>query len=104
MDEREQKRRERAYKIWEDEGRVDGLHEDHWKHAAKGRVRGERHRRCQIQIEEQPGQRRRRWLSAGWFANSWRFEYSTPLRLQIAHSAAWFLALRRGPEVLQREA
>lgn len=35
MDEREQKRRERAYKIWEDEGRVDGLHEDHWKRAGE---------------------------------------------------------------------
>lgn len=33
MDEPEQKRRERAYKIWEDEGRVHGLHEDHWKRA-----------------------------------------------------------------------
>ena len=33
MDDREQKHRERAYKIWEDEGRQDGVHEDHWKRA-----------------------------------------------------------------------
>lgn len=33
MDDREQKQRERAYKIWEDEGRVDGHHLDHWKRA-----------------------------------------------------------------------
>lgn len=33
MDDKEQIRRERAYKIWEDEGRVDGLHDDHWKRA-----------------------------------------------------------------------
>lgn len=33
MDDREQQRRERAYKIWEDEGRPDGAHEDHWKRA-----------------------------------------------------------------------
>ncbi len=29
----EQRQRERAYKIWEDEGRPDGAHEDHWKRA-----------------------------------------------------------------------
>lgn len=33
MDDREKQRRERAYKIWEDEGRQDGAHEDHWKRA-----------------------------------------------------------------------
>lgn len=33
MDDREQQRRERAYKIWEDEGRPDGAHEDHWERA-----------------------------------------------------------------------
>ncbi|MBB3447094.1 MULTISPECIES: DUF2934 domain-containing protein [unclassified Rhizobium] len=30
---REQQRRERAYKIWEDEGRPDGQHADHWRRA-----------------------------------------------------------------------
>lgn len=30
---REQQRRLRAYKIWEDEGRPEGLHEDHWRRA-----------------------------------------------------------------------
>ncbi|KQV82151.1 DUF2934 domain-containing protein [Rhizobium sp. Root1220] len=30
---REQDRRERAYKIWEDEGRPEGHHEDHWQRA-----------------------------------------------------------------------
>jgi len=29
----EQKVRERAYKIWEDEGRVEGAHDDHWTRA-----------------------------------------------------------------------
>lgn len=33
MDDKEQSLRERAYKIWEDEGRVDGSHDDHWKRA-----------------------------------------------------------------------
>ncbi|MGE7368961.1 DUF2934 domain-containing protein [Neorhizobium sp. NPDC001467] len=33
MDDREQQRRERAYKIWEDEGRPDGAHDDHWRRA-----------------------------------------------------------------------
>lgn len=33
MEDKEQKRRERAYKIWEDEGRVEGSHEDHWRRA-----------------------------------------------------------------------
>ncbi len=30
---RDQNRRERAYKIWEDEGRPEGRHEDHWRRA-----------------------------------------------------------------------
>jgi len=30
---REQQQRERAYKIWEDEGRPEGQHEDHWRRA-----------------------------------------------------------------------
>jgi len=30
---RDQERRERAYKIWEDEGRPDGQHDDHWQRA-----------------------------------------------------------------------
>ncbi len=33
MDDREQQRRERAYKIWEDEGRPEGAHDDHWHRA-----------------------------------------------------------------------
>lgn len=33
MDDRDQKVREYAYKIWEDEGRPDGNHEDHWRRA-----------------------------------------------------------------------
>lgn len=33
MDDREQQRRERAYKIWEDEGRPEGAHDDHWNRA-----------------------------------------------------------------------
>lgn len=33
MDNREQQRRERAYKLWEDEGRPEGAHEDHWQRA-----------------------------------------------------------------------
>lgn len=34
MNDKEQQRRERAYKIWEDEGRAEGSHEDHWQRAA----------------------------------------------------------------------
>jgi len=33
MDDREQQRRERAYKLWEDEGRPEGAHDDHWQRA-----------------------------------------------------------------------
>ncbi|WP_332303296.1 DUF2934 domain-containing protein [Rhizobium sp. GR12] len=33
MVDKEQQRRERAYKSWEDEGRVAGNHEDHWARA-----------------------------------------------------------------------
>jgi hypothetical protein len=33
MDDREQERRERAYKIWETEGRPEGRHLDHWLRA-----------------------------------------------------------------------
>ncbi|SFB59296.1 Protein of unknown function [Rhizobium sp. NFR07] len=33
MNESEQQRRERAYKIWEDEGRPEGAHEAHWRRA-----------------------------------------------------------------------
>lgn len=35
MNDQEQKQRERAYMIWEHEGRVDGLHEEHWKRAGE---------------------------------------------------------------------
>lgn len=35
MDDREQEQRERAYRIWEEEGRPEGLHEDHWKRAGE---------------------------------------------------------------------
>jgi hypothetical protein len=33
MNDREQRQRERAYGIWESEGRPEGRHEDHWKRA-----------------------------------------------------------------------
>jgi hypothetical protein len=33
MEDTEQRRRERAYKIWEEEGRPDGAHDDHWQRA-----------------------------------------------------------------------
>lgn len=33
MDNREQQQRERAYRIWEAEGRVEGAQEDHWRRA-----------------------------------------------------------------------
>jgi len=33
MVDKEQQQRERAYKIWEDEGRPDGFHDQHWKRA-----------------------------------------------------------------------
>jgi len=36
MDNKEQQQRERAYKIWEDEGRREGAHEDHWRRAEEG--------------------------------------------------------------------
>ena len=33
MDDNEDKRRERAYRIWEEEGRPEGRHADHWQRA-----------------------------------------------------------------------
>ena len=33
MDDKQQQRRERAYRIWEDEGRPEGAQDDHWKRA-----------------------------------------------------------------------
>jgi len=33
MQDREQQQRERAYKIWEDEGRIEGAQDDHWHRA-----------------------------------------------------------------------
>nr|WP_314093640.1 DUF2934 domain-containing protein [uncultured Shinella sp.] len=33
MKDTEQQRRQRAYKIWEDKGRPEGAHEDHWRRA-----------------------------------------------------------------------
>jgi hypothetical protein len=33
MEDNEQQRREQAYKIWEDEGRPEGAHENHWQRA-----------------------------------------------------------------------
>lgn len=33
MMDKDQERRERAYRIWEEEGRPDGKHEDHWQRA-----------------------------------------------------------------------
>jgi hypothetical protein len=33
MDEKEQKQRERAYRIWEDEGRPEGADLEHWQRA-----------------------------------------------------------------------
>ena len=30
---KDQDQRERAYKIWEEEGRPDGQHDDHWRRA-----------------------------------------------------------------------
>ena len=33
MDDREQRQRERAYQLWEAEGRQHGAHEDHWQRA-----------------------------------------------------------------------
>ena len=35
MDNREREQRERAYRIWEEEGRPEGLHEDHWRRAGE---------------------------------------------------------------------
>ncbi|MGE8106648.1 DUF2934 domain-containing protein [Allorhizobium sp. NPDC080224] len=32
----EQGQRERAYKIWEEEGRPSGKHEEHWAQASQG--------------------------------------------------------------------
>ncbi len=46
MDDNEQQRRERAYKIWEDEGRPEGAHEEHWRRA------GEQHELTEQESED----------------------------------------------------
>ncbi len=46
MEDRDQIQRERAYKIWEDEGRPEGAHEDHWKRA------GDQHSLAQQQSDD----------------------------------------------------
>ena len=35
VDEREDRIRERAYRLWEGEGRPHGRHEDHWRQASQ---------------------------------------------------------------------
>jgi hypothetical protein len=35
MIDKEQRQRERAYRIWEKDGRPDGAHEDHWRRAGQ---------------------------------------------------------------------
>jgi Protein of unknown function (DUF2934) len=35
MSERDQRIRQRAYEIWEEEGRLDGQHSEHWDRAAR---------------------------------------------------------------------
>lgn len=46
MTDKELQQRERAYKIWEDEGRQDGFHDVHWKRAE------EQHERTDQQSED----------------------------------------------------
>jgi pyrroloquinoline quinone (PQQ) biosynthesis protein C len=36
MDDLQQRQRERAYRIWEEEGRPEGRHLDHWRRAGEG--------------------------------------------------------------------
>ncbi len=38
MDDREERIRQRAYGIWEREGRPEGRHDDHWNEAERGDV------------------------------------------------------------------
>ncbi|MBW9115565.1 DUF2934 domain-containing protein [Rhizobium cauense] len=61
----DQERRERAYRIWEDEGRPDGKHEDHWRraeepHAETGRQADEVTEANQNASDEFNGKRRRK--------------------------------------------
>lgn len=39
---KDQERRERAYRIWEEEGRPDGKHENHWQRAEDQHAETER--------------------------------------------------------------
>ena len=38
---KEQEQRERAYRIWEDEGRPEGQHDDHWRRAEEQHEKAE---------------------------------------------------------------
>ncbi|GES40964.1 DUF2934 family protein [Rhizobium sp. ERR 922] len=48
MDDDEAKRRERAYRIWEEEGRPDGRDLDHWQRAE------EQHQETEREAETSP--------------------------------------------------
>ncbi|NTJ66561.1 DUF2934 domain-containing protein [Agrobacterium rhizogenes] len=48
--ENEDKRRERAHRIWEEEGRPEGRHLDHWQRAE------EQHERTEQEAESPTGQ------------------------------------------------
>jgi len=51
MDNSEDKRRERAYRIWEEEGRPEGRHADHWQRAEDQHEATEKEADKELEIE-----------------------------------------------------
>lgn len=55
MNDYDQKRRERAYKIWEDEGRPEGAHDDHWRRAEEQHELTEQQSEDVTKVNQQSG-------------------------------------------------
>lgn len=53
MDDKEQRQRQRAYKIWEEEGRIDGAHLDHWQRAEDQHEETERESEEELKEEKE---------------------------------------------------
>jgi hypothetical protein len=66
---KDQERRERAYRIWEDEGRPHGKHDDHWQrsedqHAQAKPMRTEANKHASEEFNDTPRKIIRRACSA----------------------------------------
>ncbi len=56
----DEKRRERAYRIWEEEGRPEGRHLDHWQRAEEQHEETEREADKSVSSEGRPSRHKTR--------------------------------------------